>query len=315
MMGSKYFFDAIATAPSGLRPSSTQGSDHMNAYRSWPLGLVLITGLLAVPSPAPAAESYDNCTGFVDSVPATISTQGTWCLRGDLATGITSGAAITLNANNVTLDCNHFKLGGLAGGLGTQTNGVVASGRYNATLRNCSIRGFRHGVYLVSGGGHLVENNRFDGNTYIGIGITAGPSTIRGNSVVDTGLSIASNYVAGIDANGGTDVIDNTINGVAAGGTGVTAFGIRTNGNGLASVSGNRVRGLAPSGTGLAYGIYNYNSGRMVIRENDLQGTGSAGSVGIRCIDNAATARDNVVAGFTTAVEACLSSGNTLNVN
>ena len=25
-----------------------------------------------------AAEGYDNCTGFIDSLPATVTTQGTW---------------------------------------------------------------------------------------------------------------------------------------------------------------------------------------------------------------------------------------------
>ncbi len=66
--------------------------------------------------PAHAAESYDNCTGFIDSVPATITTQGTWCLRKNLATNITTGNAITIATNNVTIDCNDFKIGGLAAG-------------------------------------------------------------------------------------------------------------------------------------------------------------------------------------------------------
>jgi hypothetical protein len=40
--------------------------------------IALATGTwLATPAPAKAAESCDNCTGFVDSLPATIGTQGT----------------------------------------------------------------------------------------------------------------------------------------------------------------------------------------------------------------------------------------------
>lgn len=287
----------------------------MNVIRFSPVGLALLAGLLAAPTSSFAAESYDNCTGFVDSLPATINTQGTWCLRGDLATGITSGSAITINNHNVTLDCNNFKVGGLAGGLGTDANGVYATGRDNTTIRNCSVRGFRYGVRLSLGSGHLVSNSRFDGNTYIGISVTGGASVIRGNIVLDTGLATVGNFAAGIDASNGVDVIDNSVNGVVGGGTDATAFGIRTNGNGLASVAGNRVRGLVPSGTGLAYGIFNYNSGRMVIRENDVQGTALPGSIGIRCISTEATARDNVVAGFATPLDSCTSSGNTLNIN
>src|SRR6185369_12584927 len=93
-----------------------------------------------------AAESYDNCSGTVASLPAVISTQGTWCFKQDLATSITFGNAITVTTNNVTLDCNNFKLGGLAAGVGTHAYGVYAggygAGRSNITVRNCNVRGF-----------------------------------------------------------------------------------------------------------------------------------------------------------------------------
>jgi hypothetical protein len=39
---------------------------------------------LALPfasSTADAAQSYDNCTGFIDALPAVITTQGTWRQR------------------------------------------------------------------------------------------------------------------------------------------------------------------------------------------------------------------------------------------
>jgi hypothetical protein len=64
-----------------------------------PVALVL---LAAAASPALAAESYDNCTGFIDPLPAVITTQGTWCLRKDLRTAVASGHAITIATNNVT---------------------------------------------------------------------------------------------------------------------------------------------------------------------------------------------------------------------
>src|SRR5690606_35329103 len=96
-----------------------------------PAGLALSSFLLPAPRPAAAAESFDNCSGFIDSVPAVIATQGVWCLRGNLATNIGSGgsSAITIAANNVTIDCNHFKLGGLAAGNGSQADGIHASDR------------------------------------------------------------------------------------------------------------------------------------------------------------------------------------------
>ncbi|MEZ0470283.1 hypothetical protein [Luteimonas salinilitoris] len=268
----------------------------------------------ALVAPAPAhAETYHTCKGFIDSVPATISQQGVWCLRQDLSTGITSGTAITVNTSNVTIDCNDFKLGGLAAGAGTGTLGIHANGQFNVSVRNCSIRGFLYGVTLEGGGAHLVERNGLDGNTYMGISVSGPGSMIRSNRVVDTGGSTTSAY--GIFAANGVDVVDNTVNGVAATDTNGSAFGIYSSANGEASIAHNRVRGLAAASSGSTYGIFNANSGRLSVRDNDVQGTGVVGSIGVRCFTNTATARDNVVAGFETGVANCLLYGNTVNAN
>jgi hypothetical protein len=272
---------------------------------------------LALPAPALAAESYDNCTGFIASLPATITTQGTWCLNKDLATSMTSGNAITIATNNVTLDCNHFKIGGLSAGTGTFAYGVRADSKLNATIRNCNIRGFYMGFYLV-GGGHLVENNSFDGNTYIGMYVNGPGSTIRNNLVIDTGGSTHISTAYGINVANGVDVLDNTINGVAGTGTDATVFGIFYSSSNVGSINGNRVRGLASAGNGAPFGIYAYNPSRGVIRDNDVQGPdpGVAGGIGIYCSTNAITAHGNVIAGFATGVSPlCLDSSNIVNTN
>src|SRR5688500_7900792 len=94
------------------------------------LALTFVAGLLALaPGASRAAESYDNCTGFIDSLPAVITKQGTWCMRKDLSTAIDTGNAITVATNNVTIDCNDFKIGGLAAGVDTLAHGIVAADR------------------------------------------------------------------------------------------------------------------------------------------------------------------------------------------
>src|SRR5688572_11895990 len=143
---------------------------------------------LAVPVQTRAAESYDNCAGFIDSLPATISTQGVWCLRKDVSTAIAAGAAITVATNNVTLDCNDFKLGGLSAGTATATRGILATGRQNIRVRNCNIRGFHTGLD-IEGGGHLVEDNNLNGNLSVGLRVSGDGSIVRRNSVIDTGGS------------------------------------------------------------------------------------------------------------------------------
>lgn len=282
------------------------------SYRS----AAILIAVTLLPLSALAAESYDNCTGFIDSVPATISTQGTWCLRGDIATGMTSGAAITIAANNVTIDCNDFKIGGLGAGPGTQANGLVASEILNTTVRHCNIRGFLNGVLFTgaTGGGHVVEDNRFDGNTAVGINVEGDGSIVARNLIRDTGGSTSNPGTAiAIATTSSVDVLDNTVSGVLpeanVGGDG-NSIGIFTNGNPDASISKNRVRGLVGVGAGAATGIMNTSSGRIAITDNQVIGDGGVGGVGVSCSNLNGRAAENIVNGFATPIFGCANDGN-----
>jgi len=284
--------------------------------------LALLAGAtLFRPAPALAAESYDNCTGFITSVPATITTQGVWCMDRDLSTAIASGSAITVATNNVIIDCNDFKLGGLQAGPVTSAYGIRSESRLNTTVRNCNIRGFYEGTRFVGGSGHRVESSRFDGNTALAIRVESAGSLVRDNQVVDTGGStVLTNVAYGIYVANGVDVIGNTVNGVSPSGANGTVYGIYADANDEGGVMGNRVRGLSPTGSGLIRAIFaSFSSAGMAVRDNTLNGPGaSVGigvSVGIRCLNNRVTARDNVVSGFPVGVENCLSDANTVNMN
>src|SRR5690606_30319107 len=189
--------------------------------------LVLFAGMAVAVAPgsANAAQSYDNCTGFIDSLPATISTQGVWCLDKNLGTAITSGNAITIATNNVTIDCNDFKLGGLAAGDGSLATGIYAENRQNAAVRHCSVRGFQTGIRLDGGAGHLVEDNRLDNNLYTGIRVSGDNNRVRRNAVYDTGGGNGFITSFGIDAE--ASVVDNTVGGVFAPVTNAYPRGIR----------------------------------------------------------------------------------------
>jgi hypothetical protein len=276
------------------------------------LALLLILALL-IASPAAKAETYNTCTGFITSLPTVISTPGTWCLKQDLATAITSGNAITINTNNVTIDCNNFKLGGLAAGVSTTADGIVAIGRLNGVVRNCNIRGFLHGVaFYTGGGGHTIENNRFDGNTYTSVLIEGDGSVVQHNRIFDTGGStgIGNHSAIGINALDSVDLIDNTISNVTAktGGNG-DAIGIYTDLNTSGSISGNRIRGLLKDGGGVALGILNHDSGRLALVDNQVVGDGSVGSEGFECTTKDGRAKDNVLNGFETGIVGCSDDG------
>jgi parallel beta-helix repeat protein len=276
---------------------------------------VLVVLLLLAPAVSHAAESFDNCTGFIDSLPAVISTQGTWCVRHDLSTAITGGNAITVSTNNVTIDCNNYKLGDLAAGAGTEAVGIYGSPVLNTTVRRCNIRGFAWGLY-ITGGGNTIEDNRFDGNTFTAIELEGDGSVVRRNSVVDTGGStsiLIGGTAMGIITVNSVDVQDNTVSGVAAG-AGAAAAGINSHDNPDGTIARNRVRGLSGDNT---YGIYSFEktgAGRIAIRDNDLVGEASVGSIGLHCETTNGRAMDNVINGFETGNDGCADDGGNVIV-
>jgi len=282
--------------------------------------LLLSAFLLTHSNNADAAQSYDNCTGFITSIPAVISTQGTWCMKQDLATAMSSGVAITIAANNVTIDCNDYKLGGLAAGVGTAADGIYALDRFNATVRHCNVRGFLFGLLLdatsaSSSGGHLVEDNRFDGNTYVGMHVKGDGSLIQRNRVFDTGGSTSGIHAFGIVADFGADILNNSVSGVLAraGGNG-SALGISVEYATYGKVVGNSVYGLEKDGSGAVYGIYaSYgNSVRIAIHDNDIVGDGATGT-GVTCFSATSRVRTNTISAFASGVLGCTDDGNIIS--
>ncbi|HEY0661002.1 MAG TPA: right-handed parallel beta-helix repeat-containing protein [Lysobacter sp.] len=264
--------------------------------------LFLLSMAVSLPA-ARAAASYDNCTGFVTTLPATIATQGVWCLKQDLSTAITSGNAIAITANNVTLDCNGFKLGGLAAGAASTATGIGSS-RLNLTIRNCSVRGFRRGISLVGvdSGGHLVEDNRLDGNLHTGIQVGGERNRVQRNVVVNTGGAPGQAFSYGIEAN--ADVVDNTVSGVFATAVNTQPTGVRVLGDG-SEVRGNRVRGLLVAGTGAAIGI-DVDGSHQVIDGNRISALVATPGRGIAGNGTANTfCTGNTVANFTLPLDNC----------
>ena len=272
--------------------------------------LLLLAGLLATPAAVRAAEGYDNCTGFIDALPATLTTQGVWCLRGDLSTAITSGEAIAIATNNVTIDCNDFKIGGLAAGDSSAARGIYAVNRQNATVRHCAIRGFYYGIHLDGGAGHLVEDNRLDNNLYTGIWVTGANNRVQRNRIYDTGGSPDSCCSYGMVVH--ADVIDNTVAGVF--GTTANAYpsGIFVNGSG-SEARGNQVRELAVAGAGTAYGIYGAGTG-VTLADNRVSAADTTPGGGINGGGVNTFCTGNTVVNFATAYASCDASAGNLTL-
>jgi len=254
--------------------------------------------------PASAAQSFDACTGFIESVPTLVTTQGVWCLRKDLATAVTSGAAITIAANNVTIDCNGFKLGGLGAGPASQTAGVAATNRLNATVRNCAIRGFHTGV-MLGGSGHLVEDNRIDQSLVTAINVAGDNNQVQRNRIFDTGGGEGSPVAIMAEA----DVNENLVAGVVGSSatTGILLFGQGT------EARGNRIRNVMPSQSG-SRGIVIAGGEHAVVDNRLLNPTYMGGpppaSTGIQHTGMGASyCRDNLISGYETGITTCEDNG------
>jgi parallel beta-helix repeat protein len=244
-------------------------------------GLVLSspTGAILDRGTAQAAILDDDgttsvCTPIL-SVPFTIEAAGNYCLVKNLSTSITSGAAITVNADYVRIEMNGFKIGGGGAGPGTQAIGIYAHQRKDVTVRNGNIRGFYVGILMddapVYSGSrkHLVERIRADENTYVGIWLEGTGSTVRNSHVVATGGTTVNgpdSPVYGIFVQGpGSRVLDNDVMGSTPVGN-ETGYGLYLNSSPAAVVGGNRITG--PGG----YGIYLGGSTDLAVKNNRLTG-------------------------------------------
>jgi nitrous oxidase accessory protein NosD len=285
----------------------------MHILRPLFIAIATLTAFGGVSSPAAAAESYDACVGFIDALPATITTQGIWCLRQNLDTSAASGNMIDIQTNNVTIDCNGFRIRGSGGGAATTAVGIYAESRLNLAIRHCTIRGFLVGIELVGGSDYIVENNLLDQSRLFGIESTGAGSVVRHNNVVNTGGSPGNGQVYPIYAEG--DVIDNVVDGVSGADSVVnfTANGIYsptdTGINFGIVIQGNRIRNLTPKGTGEAIGITSNGSG-VAVRDNAIGQAASTTGFGVSCHDNTTQVRDNVILNYATGIAvACDNAG------
>jgi hypothetical protein len=214
----------------------------------WPRAFRLLLPILFALAwgPASAWAETVNCTA-ITSVPAIITVQGIYCFTGHLATVITSGNAIDIQTNNVIVDLNGFKLGGLAAGLGTTAIGIHALDRQNVTIKNGTVRGYLRGIQLETAGasqGHIVEDIRADLNKFVGIEVDGAGNIVRNNQVVTTGGS--TTFGPNASANGililgsGARVLNNDVIDTSKAGTG-TATGINFSAATAALAVNNRI--------------------------------------------------------------------------
>jgi len=295
----------------------------MNDWTMWRRqfsSLILRLGGLCLLAVCGSASSETvNCIP-ITSLPATITIPGTYCLTRNLNTNMTSGNAIDIQTDNVIIDLNGYKLGGLAAGDATHANGIHTLNHKNITLRNGTIRGFLRGVYLRDGssghdtyGGHLLEDLRFDGNTWIALQTEGRGNLIRRNQVVDTGGSTVAVFAWGIIASGpGARILDNDVDATFSGT--FDAHGIYVDFANATIIQGNRVTETTSAGGGDTYGIYNSSSTGVTIEANLVSNASTTGTTGIEVPDIQSLCANNRVQGFTTGILICTNAGGNFSL-
>jgi nitrous oxidase accessory protein NosD len=263
------------------------------------ISLSLIASTLTIPASAETTE----CTE-ITSLPAVIDQQGVYCLKGNLSTSITSGSAIEIVTNNVTIDFNGWKLGGLGAGPTTQTIGVNQVGRDNIILRGGNIRGFHTGVYMNGGSGHSILDSTFDGNRENGIAVTGNGILVRNNRIVNSSHSSAA---FGIYANEalGVEIVNNKIDNLVT--TSGNGFGIYTINSDSPVIKNNSITDILPASS--AYGIRTFSSGFGAIRDNEVINSAAEGFSGISSSIGTSICIGNVVANYTTENSGCVDGG------
>jgi hypothetical protein len=158
-----------------------------------------------------------QCTA-ITRLPATISSEGIYCLASDFFISMLSGNAVTIEADNVALDLNGRTIDNRSAGSGNSAVGIMASERRNITIKNGTIRGFSKGVLIgdyppfTRSQGHLVEHLHVVQNSHAGIVVTGRGNVVRHNRILETGGTVVYENAYGIVAVGhGARIVDNDV--------------------------------------------------------------------------------------------------------
>lgn len=232
----------------------------------------------------------------ISSLPFTISAGGAYYLTsGQRAAAGQNG--ITVNASNVTIDLNGFRLSGF----GTNA-GIFSTGQSNIEVRNGTIDGWSHGIDMLGSSAVRIENVRASGNSAGGISVGA-KSTV-------SSCSAMSNGMRGIKTEQGSIVAKC----VVVGTTGPSAQGIAGDDGCLI------IDSVVRESSGAEGNSIRVNDGNSIIRCAVSNGSGNnlnaivAGNNTkvIDCVvnDNAGTSSDGIRVGGESLVSGCTVSGN-----
>lgn len=168
-----------------------------------------------------------NCTAI--TAPTTIASPGVYCLAGTANLNLATGAAITVVANDVTIDFNDNAIINNDSAYGGQAVGVLSIGTTNFTVKNGTVRGFPYGIGVIAGASlsflPTVKNMRVSRAYRLGIGLESVGAIVENCQVINIGKErpgFPANFNAGgialakLSSNNSTGhLLDNDIIGIS----------------------------------------------------------------------------------------------------
>jgi hypothetical protein len=256
--------------------------------------LAAIWAGLAFSGPARAA-----CTA-IDHANYTIASPGEYCLTANV---VATSNGITINADNVTLDCGGYTIDGSAQAASTTGRGVMAINRNGITIQNCTIKGFMEGIRLVGMDG-TIRGNMLIAPLSRGIIVNGDGNVIDANRVTDAGG--ASNYslgAYGIYTTGSAIIRGNTVSGVVPTlGSGKSGYGIYMSGNSAGVIQGNIVRNVLSDDGKIAMALTAYSSSGALLKENILVNPPNSYAYALYCSGAGNVSAGNIFQGFVSGI-------------
>jgi len=158
--------------------------------------IIAVLVVFSVPSHAVAAGGKT-----ITKLPYVIKKPGVYVLAKNLTTPLTSGAAIVVNADGVTIDMKGFGIRYVPAtpGVATVATGIYCEGFSHLTIRNGCVEGFSWGIRVTSDPMAVIEDITLRTTRTHGIFLMSHAAVIRRCSVLDT---TNSSSVVGISALG-----------------------------------------------------------------------------------------------------------------
>ncbi len=132
---------------------------------------------------------------LIENLPYRIEKPGRYKIGKDLEYSATTGAAVRIDADDVSLDFAGNTISGTAGD-GTSAIGISAMDRKNLKIMGGTVRGFYFGIDIRASSrdepkssGHVVSRMRLDQNRYFGIRLEGTASKIEQCRITSTGGS------------------------------------------------------------------------------------------------------------------------------